>query len=88
MANIQSQKKRDRQNIKRRIKNSQIRSSIRTSAKKVLQAIESNDKDNIPVLYKNYVKKVDTAASKNILHSKTAARKKSRLAKRVNAALS
>jgi small subunit ribosomal protein S20 len=88
LANIQSQKKRNRQNEKRRLKNSQIRSSIRTSAKNVIKAIEANEKDNIPVLFKKFVKRIDTAAAKSIVHHKTAARKKSRLAKRVNAALS
>ncbi len=86
MANIKSAKKRIKQNEKRRIKNSQVRSSIRTSSKKVTKAIEdeSSDPNAINKNYKDFVKKIDVASGKGIIHWKTAARKKSRLAKKVN----
>ncbi len=89
MANIKSSKKRNRQNERRRIKNSAVRSSIRRAAKKVKTAVESKEKrdpQEINELFRNYVKIIDTASRKNIVHRKTAARKKSRLAKKVNSA--
>ncbi|MEW6527909.1 MAG: 30S ribosomal protein S20 [Spirochaetota bacterium] len=87
MANIKSAEKRNRQSEKRRQRNSQVKSSIRTAEKKVRKQLETQSKENVPVLFKEFVKKIDTAARKGIVHWKTAARKKSRLAKKVNAAL-
>ncbi len=90
MANIKSQKKRNRQNEKRRIKNVSVRSSIRTAGKKVIKLIESREEKNpelLQELLKNYVKSIDTAAGKGIVKKTTAARRKSRLAKKVNAAI-
>ncbi len=87
MANINSQKKRNRQNEKRRIRNSQVRSAIRTTGKKVVKLIETKGKNDpalIQELFKKYVKTIDNAAGKGIVNKNTAARKKSNLAKKVN----
>ncbi len=84
MANNNSQIKRNRQNEKRRLKNRMVKSSIRTAHKSVIKAIESKD-SGVEELYNKYVKIVDTAAGKGIVHKRTAARKKSRLAQKVNA---
>jgi len=91
LANIKSAKKRNRQNEKRRLRNQAVKSSIRSAAKKVIKAVESKDErdpEKIKELYHTYVKTIDNAARKRVVHSNTAARKKSRLAKKVNAALS
>ena len=90
MANIASQVKRNRQNEKRRQRNSQAKSAVRTSSKKVIKALESKEAvnpDEIRALYKSYVQTVDTVAQKGIIKMNTAARKKSRLAKKVNSLL-
>ena len=87
MANIKSAKKRIRQNEKIRIRNSRVKSSIRTAAKRVIKEIESKDEkdpERINELFRDYVKKIDTSSRKGIVHWKSAARKKSRLAKRIN----
>ena len=84
MANIKSAEKLNRQNEKRRQKNSKIKSSVRTAEKKVRKSLENNSNETAQVLFKEFVKKIDAAAGKDILHWKTAARKKSRLAKKVN----
>jgi len=84
LANSKSQTKRNRQNEKIRVKNRQVRSTIRSAQKNVMKAVEAKDaqaKD----LFDKFVKIVDTAAGKGILHKSTASRKKSRLAKKVNA---
>ena len=88
MANIKSQEKRNRQNNRKGIKNSQVRSSIRTSSKRVLNAVDSKDKENADVLFKKFVKTIDSAVQKGIVHKKTAARKKSRIAKKINTTIS
>ena len=79
MANIKSQIKRNRQNEKRRGRNKAIRSEINSRVKNALQA-DGGDEEALRLA----IKKIDKAASKNILHKNTASRKKSRLVKRFN----
>lgn len=83
MANIDSQKKRNRQNEKRRMRNKTVRSEIKTRVTQTLDAAESNSSDAVET-YRTAQKKIDKAVSKGVLHPKTAARRKSRLAKKVN----
>lgn len=90
MANIKQQKKRDITNEKSRVKNSQVKSSIRTAAKKVSKAAELKDNKDAALIqesYKSFMKIIDTAASKGVIKKSTAARKKSRLARKVNSAV-
>lgn len=93
MANIKQQKKRNIQNEKRRMKNSGVKSSIRTAAKKVVKATDLKDvketksTEQIQESFKIFIKTIDTAAGKGIIKKSTAARKKSRLAKKVNSAI-
>ena len=90
LANTKSQEKRNRQNEKRRFKNFQVKSSIRTATKSILTAIENKDFKNAETLkkiFEEYTKTIDTAGSRGILHKNTIARKKSRLAKKVNSIL-
>lgn len=78
MANIKSQKKRNRQNETRRLHNKGIRSDLKTSIRKVHQAAAAGEPTD--ELLKVAQKKIDTAAAKGVLHPNSAARKKSRLA--------
>lgn len=78
MANIKSQKKRNRQNAKRRQRNKAVISDMKTSVKRVEQAAAAGEPTD--ELFTVAQKKIDTAAAKGVLHPKTAARKKSRLA--------
>lgn len=90
LANIKQQKKRNIQNERNRARNSQVKSAIRTAAKKIVKTIESKEAKDAAQMqesFKNFVKTIDTAASKGIIKKSTAARKKSRLAKKVNAAV-
>ena len=81
MANIASQIKRNRQNEKARQRNKMVRSELQTRTKKALAAAE-NGEDTADAL-KAAIKRIDSAATKGVLHKNTAARKKSRLVKRV-----
>ncbi len=86
MANIKSQEKRNKQNEKRRARNVQVKSSIRTAAKKVEKAVTAKESpEALKDLYVKFVSTIDKAAGIGVVHKKTAARKKSRIAKRVNA---
>ncbi|HEX6285944.1 MAG TPA: 30S ribosomal protein S20 [Acidimicrobiia bacterium] len=83
MANIKSQKKRNRQNETARLRNKAIMSDLKTSMKKVQQAAAAGEPTD--ELFRTAQKKIDTAASKGVLHPKAAARRKSRLAASINA---
>ena len=82
MANIKSQIKRNRQNVVRRMRNKSVNSSLKTSVKKVESAAIAGEPTD--ELLREAQAKIDTAVSKGVLHKKTAARKKSRLAKRAS----
>lgn len=85
MPNIKSAKKRVLINAKKTQNNLSTKSSLKTTIKKTLQAIENNDA-SAEESVNNAYKKIDQAVSKNTIHKNTAARKKSRLAKKLNAA--
>ncbi len=85
MARHLSAEKRNRQNKTRKLRNSSIKSRIKTSAKKVLESASAKDKAASETSLKKAVSLIDKAASKKALHRNTAARKISRLTKRVNA---
>jgi len=84
MANIKSQIKRNRQNEKARLRNKAVRSELKTRTKRALSAAEQGA-DNTDAVTREAVKRIDMAASKGVIHKNTAARRKSRLMKRVAA---
>ena len=83
MANIQSQKKRNRQNETARIRNKSVRSELNTRTRNAVEAAEAGNADEAYSALKAAQKRIDMAASKGLLHKRTAARRKSRLAKQV-----
>jgi small subunit ribosomal protein S20 len=85
VANIKSQIKRNKQNEKRRQRNLAVRSELKTRVKRATTAAEQGV-DDAADLTRAAVKKLDKAAEKGIIHKNQAARRKSRLMKRVNAA--
>jgi len=82
VANIKGQIKRNRQNEKRRVKNKGVRSEINSRVKSVITNADSGTTESEDL--KLAIKKIDKAVAKKILHKNTAARKKSRLVKRLN----
>ena len=85
MPNSNDAAKRHRQSVKRRIHNRAIRSRVRTSIKSFESAVNSKDKAAAEVKFAEFVKLIDTAAGKGLYHKNTAARKKSRMYKRLAA---
>jgi small subunit ribosomal protein S20 len=60
---------------------------MRTAFKKVVKSLESkNNPDQSKEMLVDFIRTIDKAAARRIIHKKTASRKKSRLARRVNAA--
>ena len=86
MPNIKSAKKRVLQTAKKSLRNQARRSSVKTAVKKVVIALELNDADNAKALLIAAESKIASAKGKGLMHRKTAARKISRLAKKVAAA--
>lgn len=75
--------KANRQNVKRRAANRELRSKLRTGLKTLRKAAQSEDKDAAKTALVGTQSLVDKMAAKGIIHRNTAARYKSRLAARV-----
>jgi small subunit ribosomal protein S20 len=82
VANIKSQKKRNLTNAKASERNKAVRSELKSRIK---SAVKSAGDDSNDEAVRMAVKKIDSAASKGIIHKNTAARRKSRLMKKVAA---
>jgi small subunit ribosomal protein S20 len=85
LANIRSQIKRNRQNEKRRVHNRVYRGSARTIIGKALGSIEKGDKAVAEKATLLAIRTLDRAAQKGVIHKNNAARRKSRLMKRLAA---
>ena len=84
MANIKSAIKRVKTNEKARAHNIAQKSAVRTNVKKVEAAISLNDATAANESIVAAVKGLDKAATKGLISKNAAARKKSRLMKKVN----
>jgi small subunit ribosomal protein S20 len=82
VANIKSQKKRNLTNAKAAERNKAVKSELKSRVKSAVKTI--GDDANAEAV-RIAVKKIDSAASKGIIHKNTAARRKSRLMKKVGA---
>lgn len=84
MARNRSAMKQHRQSEQKRLINRSRKSAIRTFTKKALAAAESGDASASVKYQRVTASLIDKAAAGSTLHKRTAARKKSRLAKRLN----
>lgn len=85
MPNIKSAIKRVSVIEKKTLRNNMIKSGFRTAIRKFEEAVDANDVKNAETLFVDATKKIDMACSKGVIVKNTAARKKSRLAKKLNA---
>jgi len=79
LANSPQAIKRARQAENRRQRNASQRSTMRTSIKKVIAAINAGDREAASQAYAAAVPLIDSAAGKGLIHANKAARHKSRL---------
>jgi small subunit ribosomal protein S20 len=84
MANIKSAKKRIKVTQAKTMRNTMIKSALKTKIKKLEAAIVTQNVELAKENFKVVVKALDMAASKGIIHKNKAARKKSRLAAKLN----
>ena len=80
--------KANRQNIKRRENNRQMRSKLRTALKAIRASLDAKDVDAARTALSRTVSIVDKMATKGIIHRNTAGRYKSRIALRLSKAVS
>ena len=85
MPNIKSAIKRVSVIEKKTLRNNMIKSGFRTAIRKFEEAVDANDVKNAETLFVDATKKIDMACTKGVIVKNTAARKKSRLAKKLNA---
>ena len=81
MANIKSQIKRIRTNELARQRNKAVKSEIRTRVKSAVAAAGTDGEDEA---LRQAIKRLDTAASKGVIHKNQAANRKSGLMRRLN----
>ncbi|MBI1371253.1 MAG: 30S ribosomal protein S20 [Phycisphaera sp.] len=85
MAHSRSAKKRIRQNLMRRAINRWRKRQVKGAEKAFDEAVHGGDAAKAGELYRATTKVLDQVAAKGTIHKNAAARKKSRLAKRLNA---
>jgi small subunit ribosomal protein S20 len=78
--------KANRQNVKRREQNRQMRSRLRTALKAIRASLDEQDLDAARTALNQTVSIVDKMATKGIIHRNTAGRYKSRLSSRLSKA--
>ena len=85
MPNSSSAKKRARQDQERRLRNRGRKSGLKTSIRNFLEAVHDKDGSRASDAYRAVTISLDRTAAKGTIHKNAAARKKSRLAAKLNA---
>jgi len=86
LANTKSAQKRNRQSLKRRIRNQSVRTEVKSAVKKARLALASKDPAQIREAIAAATRTLDKAASKGVLHARNASRRIARLAHAASAA--
>jgi small subunit ribosomal protein S20 len=76
--------KRIKQNEKRRLRNRAVRSAVRSSVKTAREALGGKGADSAPAV-RDAIRALDRAVTQGVIHRNTAARRKSALARKLNA---
>jgi small subunit ribosomal protein S20 len=85
VANIKSQIKRIRTNLKAQERNKAVKSELKTVIRATRDAITAGDKEKATTALRIANRKLDKAASKGVIHKNQAANRKSAIAKQVAA---
>ena len=85
MPNIKSAIKRVNVIEKKTLRNNMIKSEYKTAIKRFEEAVANNNLEEATKLMSTATKKIDQACTKGVIVKNTAARKKSNLAKKLNA---
>jgi small subunit ribosomal protein S20 len=85
MANIKSQQKRILTNEKRRVRNREVRTALKTYIKRFQRALDSGDDESALAEFRTASRELDRAVSKGVIHRNNAANRKSSMARQLNA---
>ncbi|MGB4135382.1 MAG: 30S ribosomal protein S20 [Microbacterium sp.] len=85
MANIKSQIKRNKTNLKAQERNKAVKSELKTLVRKTREAVATGDKAAAESALKVASVKLDKAVSKGVIHKNQASNRKSKIAKQVAA---
>lgn len=85
MPHTKSAKKHLRQSAKRRERNREVKKTIKLQMKKLFRAPKDATLEQLQKELNQAAKKLDKAAAKRVIHPNTAARRKARLARLINA---
>ena len=85
MPNTKSATKRLRQNVTRRLRNRNVKSTLRTQLRKVREAIAAGETEKAETEFRLAAKQLDRAGHRNVIHRNKAARTKSRLQRMIKA---
>ncbi|EEG78061.1 30S ribosomal protein S20 [Dethiobacter alkaliphilus] len=86
MPNTKQALKRMRVTARRTARNRHVKSSVKTAVRRFGDTLDQGDLNTASDKLQAAVKNIDKAVSKGVVHKNAAARKKSRLAKRLNKA--
>lgn len=76
--------KKQRQSLKRRAKNNFVKSTLRSKIKEFQEALKDNELNKAEEKLRNVISELDEAASKGVIHKKTASRHVSRLSRQLH----
>ena len=84
MPNIKSSERSVKTDAERRARNFAVKSTIITVSRKVVESVTAGNSDEAKALLVKASRTIDKAAAKGVVHKNSAARKKSRLARKLN----
>lgn len=84
MPHSKQAKKRLRQSVARNSRNRSLKSAMKSHVKRFLKAVEAGDVELAQKELPEAMQKLDKAAKRNVIHKNAAARKISRLSKKLN----
>jgi small subunit ribosomal protein S20 len=84
MPNIKQQERRVHTAARQRLENLRWRSTAKTLAKRLAEAVEDGDEERIAAEHRALVRTLDKAAARGAIHPNKAARKKAQAARLVN----
>lgn len=85
MPNIKSNERSVKTDAERRASNFAVRSTVKTVTRKTTEAVEAGKAEEATALLTKASSVIDKAVAKGVIHKNAAARKKSRLARKINA---
>ena len=84
LPNIKSSERSVKTDAERRARNFAVKSTIRTVSRKVVESVTAGNSDEAKAILVKASRTIDKAAAKGVVHKNSAARKKSRLARKLN----